>query len=414
MFRSVKYGYDVFPTAADKKWNGKDRWSYDDMCDFMEKGRKQLVDDEDQLRYDALVVIIGGHGDEGVVIPSDYHPQKNKRTMKIAELHAKVGGSWLGKITRIPRLFIIDCCRGGVHGGSVKRGSSAVAHKDELLYTLYGNSPGITVAEGPGGEGGYFSQSLQRAFTDNIKKRKDLLKVQRSVRGQLKELSGHDQLLNGDGDIEVLTKVFAPKKKGAQGQSKDGYGQYAKSAQPLKSGKAKQSKLFGNKSAYKWDTDAVDEQAEQQMKAQMKDLLQQHGYGYSGGGRINQGGYRQGGDHGGGYSGGYSGGHVKQGSGYGGGYSGGSGRRGGDQVSGVIHVGSHSGYGPKIVRLPSSGLSVSNKPANRQAYGWTDRFEVQVVGDVLKVFRTDKPDSGWGQDLQLKYTSKTPASGGYY
>jgi len=70
----------------------------------------------------------------------------------------------------------------------------------------------------------------------------------------------------------------------------------------------------------------------------------------------------------------------------------------------IITVGSHSGSCPKVVKLPSSsaGMVVSNTPANPQGPGWTDSFRVEVEGDLLKVFRVDAPNCGWGQSLELK------------
>jgi len=67
-----------------------------------------------------------------------------------------------------------------------------------------------------------------------------------------------------------------------------------------------------------------------------------------------------------------------------------------------IMVGNHSGSCPKVVKLPYADLVVSNRPANPQLPGWTDSFRVEVEGDLLKVFRVDAPNCGWGQSLELK------------
>ena len=88
MFRSKQYGYDVFPTAADKEWFGKERWSCKDMHRFMQQGRKSLIDGDDKLRYDALIVVICGHRGDGVIVPSDYHEKDNHKTVRISDLHA--------------------------------------------------------------------------------------------------------------------------------------------------------------------------------------------------------------------------------------------------------------------------------------------------------------------------------------
>ena len=71
---------------------------------------------------------------------------------------------------------------------------------------------------------------------------------------------------------------------------------------------------------------------------------------------------------------------------------------------GTVKVGSWTGRrGPKLVKLPAHGLEVSRVPINRQQPGWKDEFRVEVVGDTLKVFRTDIDGGGWGQQLELGY-----------
>ena len=77
-----------------------------------------------------------------------------------------------------------------------------------------------------------------------------------------------------------------------------------------------------------------------------------------------------------------------------------------ENMTGEIVVGMHHGKCPKIVKLPSAGLLVSNVPVNGQHPSWRDRFSVEVDGDVLKVYRMDAPNSGWGQNLRLRYNSK--------
>jgi len=87
-------------------------------------------------------------------------------------------------------------------------------------------------------------------------------------------------------------------------------------------------------------------------------------------------------------------------------------------ITGEVKVGSHKGKCPKIVKLQLPGLFVSPIPVNKQHRGWTDSFRVEVDGYELKVFRTDKPDFGWCQNLRLAYTNqKNPlisSSGGSY
>lgn len=207
MRRAKQYGYDVFPTAADKKWFGKQRWTHEDIHKFMQQGRKRLLNDDDELRYDSLIVVICGHGGDGVIVPSECHKDEKDKTVRISMLHAKVGRVWNFKAAEIPRLFIVDCCRGNQFTGVVNRGAATVGHSNDLLFTLYGNSPGIQVEEDS--KGGMFSQCLISVFADNIAKRDNLLNVVIAARPKLKEMSGHEQLLNVDGDPVVQTTVFA-------------------------------------------------------------------------------------------------------------------------------------------------------------------------------------------------------------
>ena len=71
------------------------------------------------------------------------------------------------------------------------------------------------------------------------------------------------------------------------------------------------------------------------------------------------------------------------------------------QDRGIVRVGSHAGSCPKVVGLPSAGLRVSNTPVNHQRPDWNDSFRVEVEGNLLKVFRVDAPNQGWGQSLEL-------------
>jgi len=84
----------------------------------------------------------------------------------------------------------------------------------------------------------------------------------------------------------------------------------------------------------------------------------------------------------------------------------------------TVDVGPHSGPCPKVITLPSAGLQVSSTPFNPQqqlvqgsganattyyADNWTDidTFRVEVEGNLLKVFRVDRPNAGWSQRLVL-------------
>ena len=72
-----------------------------------------------------------------------------------------------------------------------------------------------------------------------------------------------------------------------------------------------------------------------------------------------------------------------------------------------IRIGSsHSNN--KRVKLPKLNMQVGTKPQNGQDPNWRDRFKTTVNGRYVTVTRLDQ-NSGWGQNLYLKATTKTLA-----
>merc|ERR1712154_264924 len=123
------------------------------MGEFVEKARKKLYDDEEEyLVYDGLIFIFAGHGGDGCVYCSD------GQEINITDLHSKLSGAWKGSVTKIPRVFICDCCRGSQQSKPVQRGNN-MAHQSDKIVTLYGNSPGNMVQDNKK-KGGYFTQCV--------------------------------------------------------------------------------------------------------------------------------------------------------------------------------------------------------------------------------------------------------------
>merc|ERR1712087_574806 len=200
-------GYEVFPSKRQKKWFGKRRWTGDDIFGFLEEGRRRLLNGDGQLQHDALIVVVCGHGEQGSIIPSDFDPKAGTSGVSINKLHGKVSGFWNEKAAAIPRLFVVDCCRGAQRGGKLAVRSGGT-HTADLLYTIYGNSPGIVVREDK--DGGFFSQVFTEAMKANVKQGRKLFDLQRKMKSMLKDKSGNDQLTVGDGDAEVQAAVFVP------------------------------------------------------------------------------------------------------------------------------------------------------------------------------------------------------------
>ena len=209
-----EYNYKVYPESNKSKWYNKETWTVQEIKEYIEEGRELLFEKREK-KHDVLIVIIGGHGGKNNVI---YSSEWDKISIK--KLHAKVDGKWKIKASEIPRLFVVDCCRGSQESGAVKikdevphRGFESV-HQDDLLCTLYGNSPGIAVDDGDGdGGGGTFSVCLIDELKTNAIEKKEytLSKIARKANKKLKEKSKNGQILSKEGDSEMDTLVFVPK-----------------------------------------------------------------------------------------------------------------------------------------------------------------------------------------------------------
>ena len=82
-------------------------------------------------------------------------------------------------------------------------------------------------------------------------------------------------------------------------------------------------------------------------------------------------------------------------------------------VLGRVSIGSWTGEGergPKLAQLPRQCLAVSNVPVNPQNPTWADRFEVEVTGSTVKVWRVDAGmlNHGWAQELVLEFSAGGP------
>lgn len=76
-------------------------------------------------------------------------------------------------------------------------------------------------------------------------------------------------------------------------------------------------------------------------------------------------------------------------------------------ISQNIRIGnSHSNT--RRVKLPTTNMTVGTRPTNRQHSGWRDRFSTTVNGQYVTVRRLDQR-SGWGQNLYLRATRRSPA-----
>eukprot|EP01084_Bolivina_argentea_P068369 124457_1 len=194
----------------------KFQWIGDEIKHFFISARKHLVDPKNDTKglHDGLIVVIAGHGHKDVFIQSD------GISRGINYYHAFFSRVWSDIISSLKiRLFIIDCCRGDIRSGAIKyhesndpfdikstRGTNE-QHVDNLLVSIYGNSPGHQVKEDE--FGGLFSQSL----VDALKQKEAKLPLNRllkRVKADLNDDSNHSQLVTTEGDQSALFCVLTP------------------------------------------------------------------------------------------------------------------------------------------------------------------------------------------------------------
>merc|ERR1719495_534087 len=102
-----EYRWDVLPKNG-TEMNRKAFWTQSDILDFIKRERVRLFDDEKEQkeRYDGLVVVLRGHGDEGSLIDSE------GRRIPLTFLHDMVSYAQDPRFEAVPRIFIVDACRG--------------------------------------------------------------------------------------------------------------------------------------------------------------------------------------------------------------------------------------------------------------------------------------------------------------
>eukprot|EP01084_Bolivina_argentea_P273387 465673_1 len=109
-----EYGYDIYPNKSDKEWYNKTKWTEEDIFEFIEQGRELLISkyNKRQIIYESVIFIIACHGGNNIIYPSNFNSNnKDIKPIQIPEIHGMLSGSWRKAITKIPILFIFDCCR---------------------------------------------------------------------------------------------------------------------------------------------------------------------------------------------------------------------------------------------------------------------------------------------------------------
>ena len=104
-FFEEELNYTVIP-QRDQKADLKLKWTEKELRHLLMRDiKKEMIDQNGNLKYDALIVCISCHGMQGAVISSDL-----KKIQK--DLLHRAVSHFDGKVRRIPRIFIIDACDG--------------------------------------------------------------------------------------------------------------------------------------------------------------------------------------------------------------------------------------------------------------------------------------------------------------
>ena len=175
--------------------------------------------------HDGLIIVIRGHGDEGVIFDS-----KGKR-IPLTLLHDMVSAHQDPRFEQLPRIFIVDACRGSkggnqddgddekqAQGNEDKARSMAKVWKKEArggqrknLLTIYGNVRGfVTFASR---DAGLLSAAVIAVLKQNARRRKQLASLGTDIREELNEASEGCQIAVIDGDASLNPLWIQPNHK---------------------------------------------------------------------------------------------------------------------------------------------------------------------------------------------------------
>eukprot|EP01084_Bolivina_argentea_P305698 528129_1 len=196
------YGYTVYPEKYGK-YDKKFHWEKQEIVEFIENYREKLFTGY----FDSLIVIHRGHGGKGTILSSDH------KQVKITALHDKVSGAWRNKAKSVPRIFIVDACRGGRSVDEEKNAQNddnALSHPRKNLVTIYGNPEGYVTWVN--GKGGFLSQSVIAVLRQNLRKQKEFMKLAKDMNKEIRKIGGDEQMVIYDGDPDLCNLVIIPHK----------------------------------------------------------------------------------------------------------------------------------------------------------------------------------------------------------
>eukprot|EP01084_Bolivina_argentea_P052822 96993_1 len=107
--------YNVLPTEL------KIHWTEQEVVDFLTNDvGNELFDDDENLKYDALVVCVSCHGIQNKIVTSDY------RTIEKSVIHRIVSINH-PKVREIPRIFVFDSCDGSAKREYIRSSTIAMS-----------------------------------------------------------------------------------------------------------------------------------------------------------------------------------------------------------------------------------------------------------------------------------------------
>ncbi len=231
------YHFSFYPQRGDK-YDNKFRWTRREIYNFITGHRQKLIDSEDDEKKhqsgiggkkDGMIVIFRGHGDNGKILSS------TGKGWEIAKIHDWVSSKWNKSAERVPRLFIIDACRGQnemvqskddkddiikeVHGPSSDNKQDEDEEEEDgddapinlernLVMTIYGNPVGYATY-GYTESGGALSQAVITTLKENRNHPQDFSDLLVEMNHILKQ---KQQLVNNEGDPSINKLQILPNK----------------------------------------------------------------------------------------------------------------------------------------------------------------------------------------------------------
>jgi len=212
-----EYRWTVQPMKC-SQMNRKTFWTRSDILNFIKEESGQLFDD--RLRYDGLVVVLRGHGGDGTLIDSE------GTHIPLTFLHDMVSYAQDPRFEAVPRLFIVDACRGWrgfldedekqSQGTNIQPQGKYWRHhathgQRNNLATLYGTVSGFVAWAID--DKGAFSSAVIETLKQNARRQKQLAFLVTEMRKELKKYDDirKTQISVLDGDTSLNPLWMRPK-----------------------------------------------------------------------------------------------------------------------------------------------------------------------------------------------------------